>query len=139
MAQYRVRLVQKSRLSLQELFDTLADHEQLGSVLGVPVRRVQDAQGGDVNGIGSVRRIGFGPLSIEETVTESVPQQLIGYRISRGGFPLRNHSGELRFSPTAEGSSVQWTIDFDSALPLAGRLVQAVLARAIGRGLRRLA
>ena len=68
-----------------------------------------------------------------------VPNKSIDYRISRGGFPIRNHKGRIEFAERDGRSLVTWTIRFDSALPLAGTVVQRVLSTAIKRGLRRIA
>ena len=134
---YRIQLAHDSRLTVPQLFARLADHNQLSSVLGAPVRRIRDGQT-EVNGVGSVRQIGPALLGLEETVTASVPNQSIEYRITRGGFPLKNHLGQLAFSETAKGSRVEWNIEFDSALPLAGPLLKFALGKVIGGGLRRL-
>lgn len=138
MAQHQVRVTRDFSLPVEDVYAVLADHNRLSKVLGVPVKRIRDAQGDDVNGVGSVRLIGFGPLGIEETVTAATPNRTIRYRISKGGAPIRNHSGELSFSKTAEGSRVHWAIDFDSAVPVAGSVVKLVLTVAINAGLRRI-
>ncbi|MGQ0529648.1 MAG: SRPBCC family protein [Panacagrimonas sp.] len=134
---HRIQLAHDSRLPLAQLFARLSDHNQLSSVLGAPVRRIRDGKT-ETNGVGSVRQIGPALLGLEETVTASVPNQSIEYRITRGGFPLKNHLGQLAFSETAKGSRVEWTIEFDSALPLVGGLIRFTLNQGIGRGLRRL-
>lgn len=134
---HRIQLAHDSRLPLAQLFARLSDHNQLSSVLGAPVRRIRDGKA-ETNGVGSVRQIGPALLGLEETVTASVPNQSIEYRITRGGFPLKNHLGQLAFSETAKGSRVEWTIEFDSALPLVGGLIRFALNQGIGRGLRRL-
>ncbi|HEX4873090.1 MAG TPA: SRPBCC family protein [Nevskiaceae bacterium] len=134
---HQIRLVHTSTLPLAELFDRLADHNRLQAVFGIPVRRIRDGQG-DPNGVGSVRRLGVGPLAVEETVTGLEPQRSIDYRITRGGFPLREHRGHLQFEPLAVGSRVEWSIQFESALPLAGTALKLLLTLAIGQGLKRL-
>lgn len=137
MAHHTVEVVHASARPVEELFAELADHERLGNVFGVPVRRVRDGEG-EPNGVGSVRRMGVGPLRLEETVTAIEPQRLIEYRITRGAGPVRNHRGRLEFSSVGTGSRVIWTIDYDS-LPIVGTALQTVLARIIKRGLGRLA
>ena len=133
-----IELIQDSPRPVHEMFSMLADHNKLSQVVGIPVRRIQDGEG-DVNGVASVRRLGF-PLGIEETVTAFEPGRTIGYRISKGGFPIRNHRGRIDFaSASGGGSRVTWTIEFDSALPLAGPMVKFLLSKAIGSGLKRVA
>lgn len=135
----KIVIVHESNLSVPALFDLLADHNQLQKIFGLPVRRVQDGAG-EINGVGSVRRLGFfGPLSVDETVTAMEPGRSIDYRISRGGFPIRNHRGRLDFADAGPGSRVTWTIEFDSALPLAAQALKLVLGQAIRSGLQRAA
>ncbi|MGB1556828.1 MAG: SRPBCC family protein, partial [Oceanococcaceae bacterium] len=92
-----------------------------------------------LNGVGSVRRLGPAPLGTEETVTESVDNELITYKITRNGGPISNHSGRLEFRSTPTGSEVRWQIAFDSPIPLAGPVLRNVLATAIRSGLKRIA
>lgn len=138
MAQQRIDIVQEFRQSVEEVFALLADHNQLSKVFGIPVRRVRDGMG-DVNGVGSVRSLGFAPLAVEETVVGMVPNQSIDYEITRGGGPVTNHHGRLTFTKTASGSRLQWSITFDSPLPGVGPIVRQVLKQGLTLGLRKIA
>lgn len=138
MPQQKIAITQESNKPVEQLFAFLADHNNLSKVFGIPVRRKQDGQG-EVNGVGSVRVLGFGPLATEETVTAVTPNRSIEYRITKGGGPIRNHSGRLDFSPTSRGSRVTWTIQFDGALPLVGPALKFVLGEGVRRGLKRVA
>lgn len=134
-----VELTQISRLPLAELYALLSDHNRLGGVLGAPVRRIRDGRDSP-NGVGSVRAIGFPPLGLEETVVGAVVDKSIDYKITRGGWPVKNHHGRLTFRALPDGrSEVQWRIQLDAALPGAAVLLKGVLGFAIGRGLRSLA
>lgn len=123
-------------LSASEIFSRVADHERLGEVLRVPVKRSRDGDG-DINGLGSVRTLGFRPLDFDETITHFDPPRRIDYRISRGS-PLRDHRASIVFSPNGAATEVTWTIDFDTRLPLLGSVVKRALALGIRHGLRRL-
>ena len=136
MAHHTVEVVHASDRPVGELFAELADHERLRNVFGVPVRRIRDGES-ELNGVGSVRRMGVGPLGLEETVTAVEPNRSIEYRITRGGGPVRNHRGRLEFISVGTGSRVIWTIDYDS-LPIVGSALHAVLSRVLRRGLGRL-
>jgi len=138
MAQQRIDVVQEFGKPVEEVFAYLADHSNLTKVFGIPVRRVRNGQG-DANGVGSVRSMGFAPLAVEETVVGMVPNQSIDYEITRGGGPVKNHHGRLTFTKTASGSRVQWSITFESPLPLVGPVVRQVLKQGITMGLRKIA
>jgi hypothetical protein len=136
MGHHTVEVVHASTRPVHGLFAELADHDRLRRVFGVPVRRIRDGEG-EVNGVGSVRRLGVGLLKIEETVTAIEPDRSIEYRITRGGAPLRNHRGRLEFASVGTGSRVIWTIDYDSP-PIVGTALRAVLVRVLRRGLGKL-
>ena len=136
MAKYRVEVTQDYKLPVSTVFQKLSDHNQLGKVLGIPVKRITNGQS-EINGVGSVRRMGLWPLTVEESVIGVVPNQIIDYRISKGGAPLKNHSGKLTFIETLKGSRVIWQINFDSSLPVVGAIVKQVLTQGLSLGLKR--
>ena len=134
-----VQLTQDSTRSVAELYAVLADHDRLGQVLGAPVKRIRDGKSSP-NGVGSVRKIGIGPVAIEETVVAAVVDKSIDYKITRGGWPVKDHHGRLVFKALpGGGSQVQWRIDLDATVPGAAFLIKQVLGLAIGRGLKKLA
>ena len=137
MPHYKIVLNQEFQKPIDEVFDALADHNRLGQIFGVPVKRIKD--GTDTpNGVGSIRRIGPWPIGTQETVTALKPNEKIDYRISRFGGPMRKHRGNLSFEGDEKGCRLVWTIEFD-ALPGLGGLVKQTLAKGLGRGLKRFA
>ena len=137
MARQKVVVVREFGRPVDAVFGDLADHNKLQKVFGIPCKRVRDGYG-DVNGVGSVRRLGLKPLAVEETVVAVDPNVSIDYEITKGGGPIQNHHGRLDFSSTARGSRVQWTIEFESPLPAVGPVVKFVLGQALGIDLKRL-
>ena len=47
---------------VENVFAVLSDHEAMGKVLGAKVKRVKDGEG-NVNGVGSVRRLTPAPFA----------------------------------------------------------------------------
>ena len=131
----RIEVTQEFSLPVQRVYSYLAEHENLGALFGEKVSRVRD---GDTsrNGVGSVRRLKVGPLpEFEETVTRDVPNELIEYRITKGGV-LSNHRGEMRFGSSGSGSTLTYVIEFDGKVPLTGPLIKASLERSLRAGLK---
>lgn len=135
MAEQRIEIIQEFNRPVKAVYAYLSDHNNLAEIFGIPCRRVRDGEG-DLNGPGSVRRIGVGPLAIEETVLTAVPGEFIEYCISKGG-PLRNHHGQLRFYDSGAGSKVHWTITFESRIPLLGPVIRVALDQGLRRGLKK--
>lgn len=137
MAHYQIRIDETLPVSVDKAFGVLADHAALGRLLRAPVKRVVDGQG-DPNGVGSVRLIGPPMVGVEETVTALTPLKSIHYRVSKGGFPMRNHQGVMLFEPSGSSQCrVQWQIDYDMP-PLIGEGVTAVLTKVLTAGLKRI-
>jgi uncharacterized protein YndB with AHSA1/START domain len=135
----RVQVSQDFPQPVEELFAHLSEHENLESLFGAKIRRLNDGPDGTRNGVGSARELRVGPLpSFVETYTEVVPNELIRYRITRGGV-LKDHEGIMRFSRNGNGSHLDYTIDFDGKLPGIGPLVKMMLTRNISAALRGLA
>lgn len=132
-----VAVQQDFALPVDRVYAFLAEHENLGPLFGATITRVRD---GDVdrNGVGSVRRLTIGPLPpLEETIVEAVPDQLIRYRITSGGSPIRDHEGVMRFTAKpGGGTTLDYRITLGSRVPLADRVVKAGLTRNIRRGLK---
>lgn len=124
-------------LPVEKTFSLLADHNKLGAVLGLPVKRTRDGES-DVNGVGSVRQLGLWPLDFDETVTGFEPNTRIDYRITRGS-PLRNHRGSVRFEASGSGTKVTWNIEYEMGIPVLGAVLKHGLGFGISRGLGKLA
>jgi uncharacterized protein YndB with AHSA1/START domain len=135
----RVHVTQDFPQPVEQVFSYLAEHENLATVFGAKVRRLNDGTDGTRNGAGSAREMRVGPMPpFVETNVEVVPNEMIRYRITQGGI-LKNHEGLLRFSSAGAGSRLDWTITFDAKAPGLGPVVKAGLTRNMSRALKQLA
>ena len=135
----RVHIVQDFPKPVEEVFDHLAEQENLEPLFGAKIKRLSDGSDGTRNGAGASRELKVGPLpGFVETNTEVIPNELIRYRITKGGV-LKNHEGVMRFSRQGTGSRLEYTIDFDSKVPGLGPLIKRGLERNIGAGLQKYA
>lgn len=138
MTQQTITIKQNFNAPAEAVFAVLSDHNRLSEVFGAPVKRIKDGADSP-NGVGSVRRMGPGPIATQETVTAIEPGKSIDYVISRFGGPIVNHKGRLDFADDGAGSTVTWVIQFDTVPSLLGKPVNAILSLVIGKGLGRLA
>ena len=134
-----VHVTQDFPQPVEEVFAYLAEHENLAPVFGTKIRRINDGTDGSRNGTGSAREMRVGPLPpFVETHVEVVPNELIRYRITKGGI-LKDHEGVLRFTSRGDGSHLDWTITFDGKAPVIGPFVNAKLTRDVSRAMHKLA
>ena len=136
MREYWVEVNEDVSTPREAVFEFMAEHENLGPLLGgANISRVRD---GDTerNGVGSVRRVKVGPARpFEETVTKFEPHSLIEYRITKGG-PLRNHIGIVALSDAAGGgTNVDYRIRVASHSPGLALRVSRKLTRDITRSI----
>ena len=68
MANYKIEIDETFDVPRNRVFALFADHERFGKLLGAPVKRIRDSDQADPNGLGSIRKIGIGPIGLEETV-----------------------------------------------------------------------
>jgi Polyketide cyclase / dehydrase and lipid transport len=135
----RVQVVQYFPQPVDELFAYLSEQENLEPLFGAKIKRLSDGSDGTRNGAGASRELKVGPLpGFVETNVEVVPNELVRYRITRGGI-LKDHEGVMRFSSNGTGSRLDYTIDFDGKAPGIGPVVKAILTRNITQALRRYA
>ncbi|KPQ27105.1 MAG: Polyketide cyclase / dehydrase and lipid transport [Marinobacter excellens HL-55] len=137
MAMYTIEINETFDVPRRKVFALFADHHRFGKMIGAPVKRIKDSDQADPNGIGSIRKIGIGPLSLEETVLGFEPDSLIEYAITSLS-PIKNHLGQIRFSDTPDGqTAVNYTITFEDIVPFSGKVVSAALEQGLRRGIRR--
>jgi len=125
---------------VDRLFAHLAEHENLGKLFApAKVVRLRDGAS-NRNGAGSARSVKPGPLpAFVETVTDYRENELIEYRITKGGL-LKNHLGQIRFFRLDAGSSrVAFNIVFEGKAPGVGSLFRLIISRGIRKGLLELA
>jgi hypothetical protein len=135
----RLHVTQEFPQPLDEVFAYLSEQENLEPLFGAKIKRLSDGSDGTRNGAGASRELRIGPLpGFVETNTEVIPNELIRYRITRGGI-LKAHEGVMRFSRQGQGSRLDYTIVFDGKAPGVGALVKLMLTRSLTAGLRRYA
>ena len=132
----RVHVIQDFPQPVGELFAYLSEQENLEPLFGAKIRRLTDGTDGTRNGVGASRELRVGPTPpFVETNVEVVPDELIRYRITKGGM-LKDHEGVMRFASTPNGSRLDYTIVFDTKVPGIGPLIKAGLTRNITKALK---
>jgi uncharacterized protein YndB with AHSA1/START domain len=93
------------------------------------------------NGVGCVRvfRLPLGVGNVHEEVLTFEPPSRMTYRILRGGFPVKDHLGEVIFEPHERGTRVVWRCRFDAKVPFTGAAIERVIERVFRRTLSRFA
>lgn len=137
MAEQSVRFEQFFAAPREPVFAWFSQHENFGQLFPGRTRRIRASDDPAMpNGLGSVREVRIGLVRLEETITRYESPSCIEYQVTRG-WPVRNHLGRLRFEEVPGGTLLEYTIEFDSRLPLAGSMVAGSLCASWRRGVQR--
>lgn len=117
---YQVYFHESVRAPRERVFAVFADHARFATLFGGVGRCVQEGIY-DTNGLGSVRRIGRGMSSFDETVVAFDEPRRIEYEITRGSL-LKNHMGSIELHAYGNVTAVDCSICFDSKIPGLGDL-----------------
>lgn len=123
-----------SRAAPDVVFAVLADGSRWSDWAGPAVPQSSWAVGSPPGGLGSVRRLGLGPLSSREEIVEYDPPRRLGY-VLRSGERLHHYRATVELSAEpAGGTRIVWSGSVESRL-LAGvfRILVGGFARRLAR------
>jgi uncharacterized protein YndB with AHSA1/START domain len=116
----------------EKVFARYTDHAGWSRWAGAGKVSLAREGNADPNGVGCIRAF-ESAMGLQEEVIEFEPPRRMAYRIHRGGFPITNHRGEVRFEPDARGTRIIWSVDFGSRLPLTEGVLARFLRMIFGR------
>ncbi|MCL6243689.1 MULTISPECIES: SRPBCC family protein [Acinetobacter] len=127
---------------VEQVFDLLSKHSTYNVAFApIQVVRVKDsADPKRPDGVGSIRRMGFGPVKpLQEQITLLEPNQRIEYKIIKNPL-VKHHLGVIQFEAIDAGRTlVTYTIELQTRAPFVSQLILAQLKSAIKIGFSKLA
>lgn len=133
MSQHTITLGHHFRAPIEKVFDALADHERFGQIWPGKTTRIRDGKD-SANGLGSVRKVQAGVVSLEETTVTLEKPNLIEYTITKGT-PLRNHLGRIELSTDDSGTRMHYVIRYECRFAFLGRAIKKKLEKDFYRGI----
>jgi uncharacterized protein YndB with AHSA1/START domain len=124
-----VEIRQVVRAPIELVFERITDHEDMSNWPGVGKCELVE-QGEPRNGLGAVRKIGAGGLSLFEKVVQWEPPNRYDYTIIKG-LPVE-HRGTVELTKVDGGVEVHWTVRMSSRIPFLVELVGLALRRGLG-------
>ncbi len=125
----RVEVRRRFAAPRQAVWERYTDHASWTEWAGLGRARLAREGSPDVNGVGCVREIGSGPLTVREEVVDFEPPEHMSYRVVRGGLPMKEHFGEVRFEEDGDGTRVVWSCRFESRIPGLGAPMRWLVER----------
>lgn len=137
-----ITITQEFNTSLESIFELLSKHASYNQVFApIQVVRIKDsADPQRPDGVGSVRKMGLGPVKpIQEEITVVEVNQRIEYKIIKNPL-IKHHLGTIQFKAlTADKTQVIYTIELQARAPFVSKLILAQLKLAITLGFKKLA
>ncbi|RKG50652.1 SRPBCC family protein [Acinetobacter cumulans] len=127
---------------VEQVFELLSKHATYNVAFApVQVVRVKDSADPErPDGVGSVRRMGFGPVKpLQEQITLLELNSRIEYKIIKNPL-VKHHLGVIQFQRVdGEKTLVTYTIELQARAPFVSKLILAQLKSAIKLGFSKLA
>jgi SAM-dependent methyltransferase len=119
-----------------QVWKVYTDHAGWTSWAGLGRARLVAEGQPDRNGVGAVRCISTGGVSVFEEVLSFEPPKRMTYRVVRGGIPImKDHLGEVLLEPDGAGTRLIWRCRFDSRIPGLGAPMRWLVTRLFRRAL----
>jgi uncharacterized protein YndB with AHSA1/START domain len=137
---HHIKMYQEYNAPIEKVFEAFGDHANMGKILGQKITRIVDSKdANNINGVGSVRKIHIPLFGFEETIRKCEKPNRIEYQISKGS-PLSHHYGTMIFTSLPNGkTSLDYSIELGSKLPLMGVILQNALNTLIGGSIKKYA
>lgn len=115
---------------VERVFDAMSDHETFLTGDDGTIAKVVRAGAADRNGLGCLREVKKGrALRFVEEITAFQRPSSYEYLIKECSLPMRHFGGRLSFSPSTNGTDVEWTTRFEIPVPIAAMAFEPIAAR----------
>ena len=96
-----------------------------------PEIKVEVEKEGDVdaNGVGTIRKITIGKVSVREILDSANPPYSFTYRILSGA-PMKEYLGKVRFEPKENSTIIHWQADLTPKIPFTGWICSKIASDA---------
>ena len=139
---YAIQIKKEFTAPVEQVFELLSKHATYNIAFApMQVVRIKDSTDPErPDGVGSVRRMGIGPIKpLQEQITLIEPNQRIEYKIIKNPL-IKHHLGTLEFQQVADNKTlVTYRIELQVRVPFVSKVILAQLKTAIKIGLSKLA
>lgn len=103
-----------------------------------PFRVIILDEGNPINGVGSIRKIFNGPLSVQEKCLSSDPPFSMTYTLLEGAPVKSDYLGTITLSQDEDATDLSWVIQFTPLIPTTGILIKGLLKGMITKVINRI-
>ena len=139
---HAIQIKKEFNAPVAQVFELLSKHATYNIAFApMQVVRIKDSTDPErPDGVGSVRRMGIGPIKpLQEQITLLEPNQRIEYKIIKNPL-VKHHLGTLEFQQVANHKTlVTYRIELQARVPFVSKAILAQLKTAIKIGLSKLA
>ena len=134
---HAIQIKKEFNAPVAQVFELLSKHATYNIAFApMQVVRIKDSADPErPDGVGSVRRMGIGPIKpLQEQITVLEPNQRIEYKIIKNPL-IKHHLGTLEFQQVADNKTlVTYRIELQVRVPFVSKIILAQLKTAIKIG-----
>lgn len=106
------------------VFDFLADHENYSKFPGVDKSELLEQGTSEKNGLGALRKVVLGGITLEERITAFEKPTRLHYLIEKSSpLPFRHDVGEVQLLEEGDKTRVIWISEGHINIPIIGNLI----------------
>ena len=139
---YAIQIKKEFNAPVEQVFELLSKHATYNIAFApMQVVRIKDSTDPErPDGVGSVRRMGIGPIKpLQEQITLIEQNKRIEYKIIKNPL-IKHHLGTLEFQQVSDNKTlVTYRIELQVRVPFVSKIILAQLKSAIKIGLSKLA
>jgi hypothetical protein len=121
-------LTRKTKIPLDNVWPLLSDFTGSPSP-SFPVVVHEKGDPGN-HGVGTIRTLTMGKISVKERLEAVTPSRSFEYRILSGS-PVKQYLGKYMFRAEKDFTIVQWRADFKPKIPLIGWIIAMITRRVV--------
>lgn len=126
---HTIHVQRQTKADALRLFALLADPATYRQFPGVRSAELLQPGTTERHGVGALRRIIVGTFRFDEKITHHEPGTRLDYLIVDSSPRIDHQGGTIQFTPTAQGTAVEWTSTFRVPVPVLGHLTARFGAR----------
>ena len=129
---FRIKVERLVAKDIKTVFAALTDHDNFKQFPGVDDSIVLEAGKEARNGVGALRKIVAGPVTLFERIEGYENPVSMHYRIEKSTpIPMRHDTGQIILMQTDGKTSVSWISEGRMRIPFVGVLIDKIVERRI--------
>lgn len=135
---HEIRVERTLNAPADHVFALITDHEGYTRFEGITSAKVVRQGDAEPDGLGAQRSLKASFIRFDEEIVAFERPTRMDYKIYETNLPIEHERGSIQMTPNGERTDVLWVSTFEATPPVIGKVVGAVLAKALDRSFNRM-